>query len=97
MDRETYIKKRKELVDKHPRVMTPGFMRGVRIGLGVFALFMVKVVSGSLPFYRNKCLYDNVIDRFQPLQKYFQNKSTVVAVEVILFALGNLHYFTLAL
>jgi hypothetical protein len=89
MDRETYIKKRQELVSKYPRVMSPGFMRGVRIGLGLISIFVVKLVSGSLPFYRNKCLYDNILEGFQPFQKNFQNKSSVIAIETLILLIGN--------
>ena len=89
MDRETYIKKKTELTNKYPRVMSPGFMRGVRIGIGLISIFVVKLVSGSLPFYRNKCLYDNILEGFQPFQKNFQNESSVLTIEVLLLLIGN--------
>ena len=93
MDRETYIKKRQDLVNQYPRVMSPGFMRGVRIGIGLISIFAVKIVSGSLPFYRNKCLYDNILEGFQPFQKKFQTKASVITIEVLILLIGKIFIF----
>ena len=89
MDIDTYMEKRKELELQNPRIMHPHFLRGTRIAIGLLAIVLVKVVSGSLPFYRNKCLYDNIQLYFQPLQKHFQSTSAVLTVELFIFILSK--------
>lgn len=89
MDETTYRGKRQELVEKYPLVMSSNFLRGVRIAVALVGVVMVKIVSGSLPFYRNKCLYDNVQAEFHPIQRHFQSEGTSIAIEVLMILSGT--------
>ena len=95
MDEATYAQKRQALVDKNPKIMSPQFLRGVRIAIGLFSLVMVKIVSGALPFYRNKCLYDNIQNSFQPWQRYFQQDTELIVAEIFIFILSKIMFCSL--
>jgi hypothetical protein len=87
MNKETYIKKKQELENKFPRIMHPKFLLVVRVVISLIGFLVIKVVSGALPFYRNKCLFDNIQAKFQPLQSYLSQPSQIILVECfILFA-----------
>ena len=84
------MQKRKELEEKYPKVLNPKFLFTVRVIIALIALLSVKVVSGTLPFYRNKCLYDNVQASFQHLQIHFNSDAVIIFVELMILILSNI-------